>query len=89
MLRNGESFEMTSTYSLNEAGPVMISGLQGIRTWCEVCDCMTEHNTAYHEQVIDMHRAKREGGYGTVEFLIAAVLLIILVVVLLKLVGAL
>lgn len=40
--------------------PVMVSGLKGISTWCGICEYMTDHNTLYHQDIINLHRENRE-----------------------------
>lgn len=40
--------------------PVMLSGLHGAQTWCKICHNLADHNTLYHQDVINLHREQRE-----------------------------
>jgi hypothetical protein len=43
-----------------QGAPVMLSGLRGVQTWCNICGCMADHNTLYHQDIINLHREVKE-----------------------------
>jgi hypothetical protein len=57
---------MPRTGPANE-NPVILSGLKGMSTWCNVCTCMTDHNTLYHQDVINLHREQRNPEAGDID----------------------
>lgn len=53
----GETDRPLGTYS----ALMLLSGLQGTSMWCSICEYMTDHNTLYHQDIINLHRETREG----------------------------